>query len=183
MRIKLFFTRSRFFKEKTKKRLLVMFLLVVIAHIYANLGADILKRATKTETVTITIRKEVMGDNGVKTEVKPQTIPNGSSVQAGEWEQSLSVEEQIRKTFPEDPETAIAVAKCESRLDNSRIGDTHLPEPSYGLFQINRHWNPQFSVEELQTLEGNLHAGREIYEEGGWNRWSCYRFDYYKKFI
>ena len=94
-----------------------------------------------------------------------------------------SIEEKIRATFPEEPTTAVAVAMCESRLDNSRIGDTHIQEPSYGLFQINRFYNPQYSVDELSTVDGNLKAAREIYEEGGWNRWSCYRFNYYQKFL
>lgn len=100
-----------------------------------------------------------------------------------EEETPLSIEDKIRETFPEEPETAIAVAMCESRMDNSRIGDTHLPEPSYGIFQINRHYNPKYSVEELSTVEGNIKSAREIYDKGGWNRWSCYRFDYYKKYL
>ena len=105
------------------------------------------------------------------------------SAKVEEGETPLSIEDKIRQAFFEEPEIAVAVAMCESRLDNSRIGDTHLPEPSYGLFQINRHFNPKYSVEELSTVEGNIKSAREIYEEGGWNRWSCYRFDYYKKYL
>lgn len=91
--------------------------------------------------------------------------------------------DKIRAAFPEDPDTAVAVAMCESSLDPSRIGDKHLPKPSYGLFQVSRIYH-NYSEEYLLNEDNNLEVARKIYDRaGGWRPWTCYKTGQYKNNI
>ena len=88
--------------------------------------------------------------------------------------------DKIRAAFPEDPDTAVAVAMCESSLDPSRIGDKHLSKPSYGLFQVSRIYH-NYSEEYLLNEDNNLEVARKIYDRaGGWRPWTCYKTGQYK---
>jgi hypothetical protein len=81
----------------------------------------------------------------------------------------------IRSTFPENPDLAVEVARCESSLDPSRIGDTHMAKHSYGLFQINQTWH-KYDKEILLNAEENIKIARTIYDStGNWDRWTCGR--------
>lgn len=85
-----------------------------------------------------------------------------------------SPEALIRKTFGDQADNAIRVADCESQLDPTRIGDTHMAKYSYGLFQINRTWH-DYSPETLLNAQRNVEIAKEIYDKGGWSRWTCGR--------
>lgn len=89
---------------------------------------------------------------------------------------------KIRAAFPETPDVAVAVAQCESHMDASREGDMQMEKHSYGLFQINQTWHP-YSKETLVNPDENIKIARKIFDSGGWNRWSCYRFGYYEKYL
>jgi len=80
--------------------------------------------------------------------------------------------------FGDDTPTALAVAKCESSLIADRIGDTHLSKPSVGLFQISQIYH-DYTTEQLQDPEFNVKVAKEIYDKGGWGRWTCYRTGQY----
>ena len=68
----------------------------------------------------------------------------------------------------------------ESSLDPTRIGDRHIQEPSYGLFQINTFHNPQYNPERLLEIRYNCEAGRELSTTGrGWRNWTTYRTGQY----
>lgn len=91
---------------------------------------------------------------------------------------------KIKETFPETPETAVAVAKCESGLRieiQSHHQLSYGQERSYGLFQVHapdwEHVAQRLGLEEYKTdLEDNLAMARHIYEVAGkrWTPWSCY---------
>lgn len=83
----------------------------------------------------------------------------------------------IRDTFPEDPHTALAIARCESGLNieaynpNNTNGTT-----DGGLWQINDVHNP--TLERLgydkYNPEDATKFARHLYEQNGWRDWVCY---------
>lgn len=98
------------------------------------------------------------------------------------WDEE-SIIKKIKDTFPEDPETAVKVAKCESgwKMIQSNHVTNGVREPSHGIFQIHKpswdrvakelgYWNYQTDVEE------NIKMARFIYDNAGkkWKDWSCY---------
>lgn len=112
--------------------------------------------------------------------VKAETKTMGSAAPVAP---QVEVIEKIKKAFPGEEELAVAVAKCESSLDPSRIGDTHMKYPSIGLFQINQTWH-KYDTKTLQNPDENIRIAKEIKDRwGNWNAWSCYKFDYYKKHL
>lgn len=117
----------------------------------------------------------------VKAESNPEIEKVASPEVRGE-EQSSPTIRLIKKTFPEDPKTAVAIAKCESQLDPSRIGDTHMDFYSYGLFQINQTWH-KYPKEVLLNPVENVKIARQIYDGAGWQRWACYTRGGYKKYL
>lgn len=91
---------------------------------------------------------------------------------------------KIKEAFPEDPVTAVKVARCESHLIPD-IQSHHIlngeRERSYGIFQIFapvwhddamrlRYTNYRTDVDE------NIAMARYIYEQAGktWQPWSCF---------
>jgi hypothetical protein len=91
---------------------------------------------------------------------------------------------KIKETFPEDPETAVLIAKCESGLRiEVQSGHTlsYGREQSFGLFQVHSpHWEKtakRLGYEDYRTdIDDNLALARHIYESAGnsWQPWSCY---------
>lgn len=94
------------------------------------------------------------------------------------------IERLIRETFPEDPETAVKIAKCESGLDvdiQSRHQLSYGQERSFGVFQIHApDWHTtavRLGYEEYKTdAADNIAMARYIYDNAGkrWRDWSCY---------
>jgi hypothetical protein len=99
-----------------------------------------------------------------------------------------SVEDKIRAAFPEDPETAVAIAKAESRLKPEVVGDRHLAWEdgrngmSCGVFQI-RVFPNRPACEQLLDEDFNIEYARGLYERFGWYPWSTYKSGTYKKFL
>lgn len=100
-----------------------------------------------------------------------------------DWTRERIIRE-IEETFPEDPSTALAIAKCESGLV-ADIQSKHIlhygQERSFGIFQIHapdwHHKAMQLGYEDYQTDPGdNIAMARYIYEQAGkrWTPWSCY---------
>lgn len=91
---------------------------------------------------------------------------------------------KIKETFPEDPETAVKIARCESGL-NIEVQSQHIlsygQERSFGLFQIHEPAHHKTALrlgyENYQTdIDDNLAMARHIYDSAGkrWTAWSCY---------
>lgn len=91
------------------------------------------------------------------------------------------VEDLIRKTFPENPDVMVAVAKCESGMrqfyPNGEIVTSHTRD--FGLMQINeKYWDAkskELGLDYKNNLEDNLKMARLIYEAQGENAWVCYQ--------
>lgn len=86
------------------------------------------------------------------------------------------IEQEIRDTFPESPELALAIFKCESGLNPTAKG----PTSDFGIAQIHEpSWGKkakQLGLENYKTdVKENLAMARYIYEgRGNFNDWVCY---------
>jgi len=100
-----------------------------------------------------------------------------------DWSRERIIEE-IRNTFPEDPDTAVRIAKCESGLV-ADIQSQHIlsygQERSFGVMQVHepvwKHHADRLGLPNWRTDPGeNLKLARFIYESAGkrWTPWSCY---------
>lgn len=78
-----------------------------------------------------------------------------------------SIEQKIRDTFPEDPDRAVKIAKCESGLNPKAVSPTN----DHGLMQINKSAH---KVEgDIYDVDTNLQFARKLYDESGWKPWVC----------
>jgi hypothetical protein len=77
-----------------------------------------------------------------------------------------------RVGFP-DPDLAAAVAYAESQGFPHVIGDNG---NSYGLWQINIPWHPEYRGREHDLTDPtfNAQAALAIFQAGGWSKWSTY---------
>lgn len=87
------------------------------------------------------------------------------------------IEWLVRETFPEDPNTAVRIAWCESRFDPA----AGFPNgPSLGVMQI--HWASHsgrvaamgYTRADLANPFVNLAVARSIFDESGWYPWDCF---------
>lgn len=121
-------------------------------------------------------------------------MADGEQVAEGQSEET--VEAKIRRVFSENPDEAVAIARCESQMNPDRIGDLHLPVDiggetlgySYGLFQIrsggkdvggawSRPAKAGMSLNEwakkMLDPDENIKEAKRIYDHGGWGPWTC----------
>lgn len=94
------------------------------------------------------------------------------------------IEKEIRRVFHEEPNTAVAVAKCESGLIadiQSQHSLSYGQERSFGIFQIHApDWHNKaiaLGFNDYRTdVEDNIKMARYIYDSAGkkWTPWSCF---------
>ena len=102
------------------------------------------------------------------------------------------IEQLIRKTFPEAPNTAVAIAKCESGL-KAEIQSHHTlsygREQSYGVFQIHAKDHDKkaksLGFENYKTqVDDNVSMARYLYDQrGNFKDWTCYKTGEFKKYL
>jgi hypothetical protein len=100
--------------------------------------------------------------------------------------------EKIYETWEnkEEAKIAVAIAKSESRLDCSAVGDRHLAfyregieyGKSYGVFQI-RHLPGRPNPDELLDPNKNIAYAYELYKKSGFSPWSQYKNGRYLSYI
>lgn len=111
-------------------------------------------------------------DNGVK-----EGEANG-----GQPATSLSIEEKIRITFPEEPDIMLAIAKAESKLNPHALNRANRNgSVDIGIFQINSIHG--YDEEYLKNEDNNLIIARKIYDKQGLNAWSAYKNGAYLKWL
>lgn len=80
------------------------------------------------------------------------------------------ITQKIRETFPEQPETMLKIAKCESNFNYKIVSPTN----DHGLFQINQAAHgkrlKELGIDPL-TVDGNLQYARMLYDERGTQPW------------
>jgi Lysozyme like domain len=83
----------------------------------------------------------------------------------------------IRKTFPEDPHVAVAVAECESGLKPTAYNPINKNgSTDGGLWQINTVHDKKLKELGLNKYnpEDATKFARMLYEKNGWQDWVCY---------
>ncbi|MCR4285586.1 MAG: transglycosylase SLT domain-containing protein [Candidatus Kaiserbacteria bacterium] len=137
-----------------------VFILVMIGVI----GGNILKNSeeyNRAHPLVYTAEAQVVEPRVILIEVIPE---------------EKTVEEKIRETFPEDPETALKIAHCESSLDPSAINNRNKNgSVDKGLYQINSVHDKRVRELDLDLFDtdDNLKIARLLYEEHTWSPWVC----------
>lgn len=86
----------------------------------------------------------------------------------------VTIEDKIRATFPEDPDMAVRIAKCESGMRaNAFNGKNRNGSWDAGVMQINSIHG--YSKEYLFDVDNNLKVARKLYNRQGWRPWVCAR--------
>lgn len=102
------------------------------------------------------------------------------------------IKEIIRQEFPEAPNTAVAIAKCESGLDpdiQSHHTLSYGREQSFGIFQIHAKDHDRtakkLGLTNYKTdVRDNVQMARYLYEKrGNFKDWTCYNSGEYKKYL
>lgn len=100
------------------------------------------------------------------------------------------IEEEIRNTFPEEPDLAVAIARAESGLKTVAYNpEWHRGcQGSYGVMQLScLHYKKDPS--KLKDVAFNLEKARQVYDESkkrtgnGWLPWGAYTNGSYKKYL
>lgn len=90
------------------------------------------------------------------------------------FETPKTIEDKIRATFPEDPENAIKIARCESGLKEAAFNPANTNGTTdSGIFQINSVHGVAKHI--LMDSDVNIAVARVIYERAGnsWRPWVC----------
>ncbi len=127
----------------------------------------------------------------------PEVIVQEPVVEAKiEWTKE-NIEKEIRKTFPEAPNTAVAIVKGEGGLVTERQSDYYrdgVREPSFCAWQIHEpSWMElakSLGYGDYKTnVESCIKMARVIYKDyekrtgDGFNAWSAYTNGSYKKYL
>lgn len=87
-----------------------------------------------------------------------------------------TIEEKIRDTFPEDPEIALSIAKCESSFNPKAVNNSNTNGTTDGgLWQINSIHDTRLKELGLDKfdVDDSLVFARILYEERGFRPWVC----------
>ncbi|MFI5955441.1 peptidoglycan-binding protein [Cryptosporangium sp. NPDC051539] len=133
----------------------------------ADFGPETLRRVTAFQVLAGLPVKGVVDDN-----TKRALYAGGVSMHS--WSPA-QVETRIREVFPEEPDRAVAIAKCQSTLDPFWVLPNVDTSRNWGIFQI--------SDRRLRELDGtprrafdpdwNIWAAREL-----WRMHHGFRFDW-----
>ena len=91
-------------------------------------------------------------------------------------------DKEIKEVFGDEYQIAKAVMLAESSGNCEAVGDTHLARHSVGLFQISQIYH-DYSDETLKNPHENIRIAYEIYQKGGFERWSTFKNGSYLKFL
>ncbi len=87
------------------------------------------------------------------------------------------IKQEIKETFPEDPETALKIARCESNFNPDAVNRNN-PNGTIdsGIFQINSVHNSRLEKLDIDVFdpEDNIRFARMLYDNRGWLDWVCY---------
>ena len=93
------------------------------------------------------------------------------------WADRANIVRLIHDTFPEDPHTATAIAKCESGLNIEAYNPNNSNGTvDRGIFQLNSVHDERVESLGLDPwdVEDNVAFARMLYEDSGFQPWVCY---------
>src|SRR5215831_15280049 len=86
----------------------------------------------------------------------------------------------------QDLQTAVQVALAESSGNPSAWGDAGIGQGSFGLWQINAYWHPEFGPDfsQLYDPQTNANAAFSVYSKAGnsFSPWSSFKTGAYGKY-
>lgn len=87
----------------------------------------------------------------------------------------------------QDLVTAVAVAMAESSGNPNALGDIGIGQGSFGLWQINSYWHPEYGPDfsKLYDPQTNANAAYAIYVAAGnsFTPWSTFKTGSYQQFV
>lgn len=87
----------------------------------------------------------------------------------------------------QDLTTAVAVALAESSGNPNALGDVGIGQGSFGLWQINSYWHPEYGPDftTLYDPQTNANAAYQIYVKAGnsFSPWSTFKNGSYSQFV
>jgi transcriptional regulator with XRE-family HTH domain len=103
--------------------------------------------------------------NGVVDERTKRALYDGDT-KLRSWP-AAEVEQRIREVFPEEPDKAVAIARCQSRLDPLSVAPSGDGSRGWGLFQIRDRQLEQLGGTPLKAFdpEWNIQAARRLWSE------------------
>ena len=116
--------------------------------------------------------------------IEEQTEPQGVRIEVVYSKEGI--EKLIRETFPEAPNTAVAIAKCESSLEPTAHNTSNRDGTSDGgIFQLNSVHDTALEARGLNkwNTEDNIKFARMLYESSGFIPWVCYNKGLYRKYL
>lgn len=85
-----------------------------------------------------------------------------------------TIEEKIEQAFPENPELMLAIANCESGLNQEAVSHTS----DYGVMQVNEAtWDKtakEMGLDYKNSEDDNIKLARHIFEVQGLSAWVCH---------
>ncbi len=123
-----------------------------------------------TTLLVTTTSPLVVTPTTVRVRATTTTLPERADEDMGD------VEWAIRQAFPETPDKAVRVARCESGLDPRAVSPGGA---NVGLMQINvvhrgLAARMGYSWDQMLQVLPNLAVARAVYDRaGGWGPWSC----------
>lgn len=90
---------------------------------------------------------------------------------------------QIRLYGGWDDDTMIAIATCESGLNQNAVSHTG----DYGIFQVNEFWwdstAKKLGLDYKNSVEDNIEMAKLIHKEQSYKAWVCYNTGNYKIYL
>lgn len=130
--------------------------------LYWMIGISLLGFILKTAYDPIELHRPLIGQVEAKQPVQVIVTPP----------KPMTIEEKIRAKFPEDPDYAVKIAKCESSMNPKAINTKNRNgSVDYGLFQINSVHG--YTANYLLDADNNLRIARELFDRQGWRPWVC----------
>ena len=175
-------TKSRGVSYKLKKVVILVSLLLNNYFIWNSL-IDNLKDIPTVHIISVNAEEEVKADNkvSVSSSVIERAGVSASPNVKGGGNTPPSIEDKIKKAFPKNYETMIAIAKAESRLIPTAEHTNKNGTRDVGLFQINSIHG--YDSEKLKDVDFNLRVAREVLDNQGLMAWSVYNNGSYKQFL
>ena len=144
--------------SKKEKYIRKVMMWIAVDIVFLALAVSLYNEALHTSyTIEIT-RSDVREEEGHNRTVgfTPETIPqtDGMGVhEEGGSPDPLAIIKKVAKEEGIDWKVLYAIGQKESQYQPNRIGDTHLPNPSVGYFQINKWYHKDVTTEQANDLE------------------------------
>ena len=84
-----------------------------------------------------------------------------------------------------DLDTAVSIALAESSGNPRALGDVGIGQGSFGLWQINSYYHPEYGPDftVLYDPQTNANAAFAVYRQSGFGAWSTFKNNAYAQYL